>query len=457
MQYSKERVLGFISNLDAEPFLRKNLYDTLNSYVTQATRRAEWSRRFGDDGAGLRSLLDRAQQEGASPDDLQLASDYLQGVDGTLGDSINPKLRRAFGNMIVYQNVRLLPLAIFSSVIDPLGIMVRGGTVGESFNAAKRGFKEIAKNFKKNAGDDDATKLAATLGVIDNAVLMKSIGSTFSQGMTSDLGRRVNDAFFKYNLMEQFNVSMRVGASEAALGFLGRHAGGNETKHSARWLAELGLKPGDVIVKNGRPLLSVSEFMAAGQTQAKAQASADRMTLAVNKWVDGAVLRPNAAHKPVWMNDPHFALISHLKQFVYSFQETILKRVANEARHGNVGPAYALASYIPFMIAADMAKGVIVGNNQRDNWEMDDWLFHGVQRAGLFGVGQFGVDAAEGVQRGGGFGVVGALSGPAIEQLGDAVSVVAGPQQFETFALNALPANALIDAAGAATASDVVR
>lgn len=454
MQYSKERVLGFISALDAEPFLRKNLYDTLNSYVTQATRRAEWSRRFGDDGSGLHNLLTRAQEEGADPAELQLASDYLQGVDGTLGDSINPKLRRAFGNMIVYQNVRLLPLAIFSSVIDPMGVLVRGGTAGEAFNTARRGFKEIAKNFKKT-GDDEATKLAATLGVIDNAVLMKTIGSSFSQGMTSDLGRRVNDVFFKYNLMEQFNVSMRVGATEAALGFLGRHADGKASAHSTRWLAELGLKAGDVVMAGDRPALSVAEFMAAGQSQAKAQASADKMTLAVNKWVDGAVLRPNAAHKPVWMNDPHFALISHLKQFVYSFQETILKRVANEARHGNVGPAYALASYIPFMIAADMAKGVIVGNNQRDEWEMDDWLFHGVQRAGLFGVGQFGVDAVEDVQRGG-LGV-GALTGPTLEQLGDAVSVVAGPQQFETFAMNALPANALVDAAGAATASDVVR
>lgn len=455
MQYSKERVLGFISALDAEPFLRKNLYDTLNSYVTQATRRAEWSRRFKDDGSGLHDLMSRAKDEGASPEDLQLASDYLQGVDGTLGDSINPKLRRAFGNMIVYQNVRLLPLAIFSSVIDPMGVLVRGGTVGEAFNTARRGFKEIAKNFKKNAGDDEATKLAATLGVIDNSVLMKTVGSSFSQGMTSDLGRRVNDAFFKYNLMEQFNVSMRVGATEAALGFLGRHADGKASAHSARWLAELGLKAGDVVMVGDRPALSAAEFEAAGQSPAKAQASADKMTLAVNKWVDGAVLRPNAAHKPVWMNDPHFALISHLKQFVYSFQETILKRVANEARHGNVGPAYALASYIPFMIAADMAKGVIVGNNQRDEWELDDWLFHGVQRAGLFGVGQFGVDAVEDVQRGG-LGV-GALIGPTVEQLGDAVSVVAGPQQFETFALNALPANALVDAVGAATASDVVR
>ena len=47
MQHAKQRVLSFISHEDAAPFMRKDLYQILNSYVTQATRRAEWARRFG--------------------------------------------------------------------------------------------------------------------------------------------------------------------------------------------------------------------------------------------------------------------------------------------------------------------------------------------------------------------------------------------------------------------------
>jgi hypothetical protein len=49
-----------------------------------------------------------------------------------------------------------------------------------------------------------------------------------------------------------------------------------------------------------------------------------KVRAAVNMWVDGAVLRPDAVDKPIWMNDPHWALVAHLKQFVYAFQETIL-------------------------------------------------------------------------------------------------------------------------------------
>jgi len=432
MVNTKERILGFIEGKDAEPFLEKDMYRTLNGYITQATRRAEWARRFGDDGERLHAMFDRATKEGASAKDLAMAADYLQGVDGTLGDSINPKLRRAFGNMIVYQNIRVLPLALFSSLIDPLGIAVRGGTAGEAFGAFKRGIMEIPKGFKEGAKHDSMTELAAQMGVIDSAVLMHTIGSTYSQGMVSDTGRRINNTFFKYNLMEQYNTSMRVAGTESAVNFLGRHADGKFNQHSTRWLAELGLQPNEVIVKNGRPLLSASEFEAHGYSPDRAQGAADKMSLAVNKWVDGAVLRPNAAHKPIWMNDPHYALVSHLKQFVYSFQETILKRVTNEAQHGNFGPAYALASYVPFMMAADLMKGFIVGGGAqpgyKDSWDFGDYLWSGLQRAGLFGIGQFGIDVAKGINRGDSG--VGALTGPTIEQLGDAASVVAGPQQF---------------------------
>jgi hypothetical protein len=452
MTHAKQRKLDFISALDAEPFMQKNLFKTMNSYITQATRRAEWARRFKDDGSDLHALFDRARDEGATPEDMQLANDYLQGVDGTLGDTINPTLRRAFGSMIVYQNLRVLPLMIFSSLIDPGGIMVRGGTVGESFNALKRGLREIPKGFKKDAVHDSWTDLAATMGVIENSVLMRTVGSSYAQGMSGGTGRAINDAFFKYNLMTQYNTSMRVGATEAAVSFLGRHADGKESTHSKRWLSELGFEPGDIVVKNGRPLLTRSEFEAHGMKPDAAQAAADRMALAVNKWVDGAVLRPNAAHKPIWMNDPRFILFSHLKQFVYSFQETILKRVVNEARHGNVGPAYALAAYVPFMIAADMMKGMVIGGGSqpdyKEGWDLADYVGSGVQRAGLLGVSQIGVDVATDIKRGGsGFG---AVVGPTVEQMGDAVQTVAGPQQFKTFAMDALPANQLFDAAGEA-------
>jgi hypothetical protein len=233
------------------------MWETLNSYSQQAARRAEWARRFGDDGKQLAQILDRAEKQGATLAQLDAARKYIRAVDGTLGDDINPTARRLMGNMIVYQNIRLLPLAIFSSVVDPAGIVVRGGTVRDAWTTFKRGMGEIQKNFQKNPGKDAATQLAETMGVIDNAMLVHTLGASYSQGMVGDTARKINDTFFRFNLMEQFNTSMRVGAMEASLKFLAKHADGKADAHSERWLAELGLKPGEVQMDaQGRPKLT---------------------------------------------------------------------------------------------------------------------------------------------------------------------------------------------------------
>lgn len=421
MQHLKPRELAHIPDDELAPFMRKNLFEILNGYVTQASRRAEWARRFKDNGDRITQLLAQAEREGATPEQLKGAQNFVRAVDGTLGDTINPEARRLMGNMIVYQNIRLLPLAIFSSVVDPLGIVVRGGTVGDAFTAFKRGARETVKNFQKNATDDDATKLAASIGTIDDSTLVHALGALYSQGMVGDTGRKINDAFFRYNLMEQFNTSMRVSATEAAMGFLAKHADGKASKHSQRWLNELGLKPGDVqLDATGRVKVLESDGLTLDQSA--------QMKAAINRWVDGAVLRPDSVDKPVWMSDPHFALISHLKQFVFSFQETILKRVGHEFNNGNYAPAMALGSYVPMMIAADLIKGLIQGGGEQPEWKsgwtLGDYLQSGVERAGLYGVGQFGVDALQDVQHGGSG--VGALLGPTVEQLTDAVRVIGG-------------------------------
>jgi hypothetical protein len=443
MQFAKERKLRNVPDDALAPFMKKDLHEIMNSYLTQAARRSEWARRFGDDGKGVLDLFEQAKKQGATPEQLQAADRFVRGVDGTLGDNLNPTARRLMGNMIVYQNIRLLPLAIFSSVVDPLGIVVRGGEVRDAFNAFKRGIGEMAGNFK-HQDKDAATGLAETLGTIDNAALVHAIGTGYSQGMVGATARKINDAFFRYNLMERFNQSMRVSATEAALKFIDKHADGTASPHSARWMDELGLTKGDVKkTPEGRIALTEADGLSKEQ--------ALKMRLAVNKWVDGAILRPDAADKPIWMNDPHFALIAHLKQFVYSFHETILKRVMHEYNNGNYTPAMALASYVPTMIAADMAKGLIQGGGSqpdwKDKWDAGDYAWSGVQRAGLLGTGQFVADAL-------GHNGPGSLAGPTIEQLGDAVSVLDGHEMFKHFLLKSMPANALYAAAAGGSATD---
>jgi hypothetical protein len=229
------------------------------------------------------------------------------------------------------------------------------------------------------------------------------------------------------------------------VGFLKAHKDGTGA-HSLRYLAELGLRPGDVqLGADGRPLLTRDDFLAAGKTQAEADAGFAKMSLAVNRWVDGAVLRPDASQKSIWMNDPHFALMAHMKQFSYAFHDTILKRIVHETQNGNYTPVMAMASYIPIMLAADLVKGAIQGGGEQPEWKKDwgagDYLASATQRSGLLGVGQIPVDAFGELHRGGTG--LGALAGPTVSQLGDIADTVGGSRQFEPTLVGAMPANAL--------------
>lgn len=419
----KPKKLAMIPDKELAPYMSKNLYEIMNSYVTQATRRAEWARRFTDAEDAIEDIKLAAAKQGATTKQLEMAEKFVQAVDGTLGDDLNPTARRLMGDVMVYQNIRLLPLAIFSSIIDPLGIVMRGGEVRDAWDAFKRGMKEMPHAWGKAYKADWQTKLAETMGVIDSAAIAQDTTSMYMQGMVGDTARKFNEHFFRYNFMDGFNRSMRVSASQAALKFIERHAdlnGGN--RHSERWLAELGLKKG-----------------------VKVDINDPKIRAAVNMWVDGAVLRPTAVDKPIWMNDPHYMLFAHLKQFVYAFQENIIKRAIHEAKQGNYRPAMALTSYVPVMIASDMVKGMILGGGStpawQEDWGVEDYVANGVQRAGLLGKGQFLVDAFKDLRRG--EQLPASLGGPTVEQSLEALKTVAGHEQPGTFVKHALPAHAL--------------
>lgn len=455
--HAKERILKMISPEDAEPFMEKEALRTMSLYIDQATRRAEWARRFDSKDPQTMEMIPNGKYDamleeartkyGATPEQIADTQKYIDGLNGMLGRDMSPTARKWIANTMIYQNLALLPLGIFSAVIDANGIMVNGGTVRDSFDAFIRGVKEIRKNFESKPKDDEAYKFAEEMGVIESVMLHHAMGgTTFGMLDASPWMRKANDFLFRYNGMEQWNTSMRVGAAQAALGFLRRHADGTADVHSKRYLAELGLKVGDIQMKpDGWPMMTKQDFVDAGLSDADATTKSVKMMFALNKWVDGAVLRPDATLKPIWMNDPRFKLFGHMKQFMFAFQETTLKRVAHEARFGNYTPIMALASYIPVMLAADVVKGLVQGAGDqpdwKDNWNGGDYFAAAVQRAGLFGVGQIGIDVLRSLKHGG-YGV-GALGGPTVSQLGDIALTATGDHSFQSTAIRALPANVL--------------
>lgn len=412
-----DRQFTFINPSNAAAFAKfqsKDMADIMTSYTQRAVHRAEYAHTFGNDGEVITSKFLEAQKQGATQDELAMARKATMAMEGTLGYDFNPRLKEVMSGIVTYQNIVLLPLSLFSNLIDPLGVAMRSNDMKEAWKAFTYGMKGIADQLR-GAGDDAQTEMAKTLGIIDEQNMLEAMGHVYNSMHMSRFLKNINSKFFRYNGMEMWNQRMRVAAMMAAQRFiishvenLGSQISHGENKndsssyknHSKRYLEELGISESDVFqLADGTIALTKDQLLQAGAKKSEVSDIEKRIQAAVFKWVDGAVLRPNAAHRPVWGSDPRYQLIFHLKQFTFSFHNTILRRVGEELKHGNVAPGWILMSYVPFMFLSDVLKGSLTGT-LNTTADLYDVASQSIARSGIMGTGVFGADAMGDLERG---------------------------------------------------------
>ncbi len=459
---SEHRELNWIAPEHSEPFLHKNLVSIMTGYFHQGVRAAEYTERFGRKGEHLERRLAQVKNElseiatrklnSQEFSDRKQADEWVESqmknvtratgaMEGSLGKDISPALRKFNSWMMVYQNLRLLPLTLFASFVDPLGMVARGATMKEAYETFLRGMHEVFANWadmvRKEPKERQADKwelLAEHIGALDAIMLSHHVSEEYSSSYLSGGAKRINDTLFKLNGMEAWNRGVRAGAVRSAVKFIARHSALPEV-HSQRWLTELNLTKDQIALdKDGELILDPAELAnAKGISLPEAKRRVEVLHSAINRWVVGAILTPNSAQRPAWASDPHYSVFFHLKQFSYSFHQTILKRAVKEMNHGNLAPIGAFAGYIPAMIASDVVKGLIVGGGQLPEYmrgyNLGDWVKHGVERSGTLGIAGIGVDATHDIF---------SLAGPGVEQVVDAMVDPIGQTT-----LNALPVHGL--------------
>lgn len=476
------RKLDWIAQGDRGPFLSKDLVYKMTSYLNQGVRAAEYVRTWGPGGKILKDLMMRegdvtgldakgepvlATADGPVMAELRAAAaaqkvpadkveDWVQrryedenratgAMEGVLGKDISEGMRKLNSGLMAYQNVRLLPLAVFSSMLDPNNILVSGGKLDDMIYAYARGMKAVWRTWKDLATGTELTPErdrdaldAMAIGAIDNNVFLERKGDvSVSEYMTSAT-HRFNSKFFLTNGLTMWDRQMRVAATRAGMKFIERNLKGVDAD-SERKLQALGL-PADkaVVDKDGHLVVDprllatqrAQELAGAGWEKApparrkqwmlnqlpKARDDVRPTQDAVKRFVQRSVLSPNAAQRPAWASDPHYAALFHLKSFTYGFQETILTHAKEEAEAGNYRPGMQLLAGVPIMIAADIMKALITGGGSLPgymvNWGVADWVLHGIGRAGMSGVGEIGLNA---------WGDPSSLLGPTFDQVVDTV------------------------------------
>lgn len=463
----EKREFAWIDTAHSEQWQTKNLVSIMSGYIHQGVRTAEYTHRFGRKGELLdgqlrqinAELVDHARAQVAAGEfktqadadtwverQMRNIREATGGMEGSLGKDISPGMRKFNSWMMVYQNLRLLPLTLFASVVDPLGMVARGATTGEAYETFLRGMREVFQGWADMFRDapaarqkDKWTMLAEEIGALDAVMLSHHVSEEYSSTYLAAGAKKINDTLFKVNGMEAWNRGVRAGAVRSAVRFIAYHKS-LPNQHSERWLKELNLTPDKIhLNEDGDLITDVDQLMSeSGLPKPEATRQIEALHSAINRWVLGAILTPNAAQRPGWASDPHYSLIFHLKQFSYSFQQTLIKRAVRELNYGNLAPIASFAAYVPVMIASDIVKGLIVGGGQLPEYmrgyNAGDWVKHGLERSGALGIAGIGVDATHDMF---------SILGPSAEQAVDAIT-----QPIASTTLRALPLNPLFSHLG---------
>lgn len=376
--HTSERVLTFINSNNADKFAkfqRKDLADIMMSYVRGSTHRAEYAREFGNNGEKIVDLV--AKSGIKDPKELGEISNAVQALEGSLDPgNWSVQTKEAMSAVLTLQNVTLLPLALVSQMIDPIVLAARTGDIKDAGTAYVTALKRLKNTITNSKNKVPGEELAEILGVVSEDSTLQAMAMAYGTTRMSKRMENINRVFFKYNGMQGWNNSMRIAATAAGEKYLLAH------KSDAKALAELGLEPKDIKSTGG-----------------KLDVSSPKVQQAMFQFVDQAVLRPSAANRPVWMSDPRFLLVAHLKQFTFAMHNVVLKRANRELQNDNPKPWGALMLAMPVILAADMAKFALTGTGP-NTWGFKDYLVHAVERSGLLGLGDFGVQATRGVDMG---------------------------------------------------------
>lgn len=272
----------------------------------------------------LRNTFNRIEDES----DKHRFLTAVEAIEGRLGaDKLSPKVRDAMSTAMAYQNWLTLMFSGFSQLIELSGIVFRNRDLEGAFDSLKA-MKDLV------LGEDAATRRALMndLGFVQRQMTTQSVLEAAGINYQSPTAQKMNEVLFKWNGMNAFVNMSRVAGGAVAERFIQRHARKAQegNSRSIRYLKELGLTPEQASYANSAEYKPYSEFIRNGDVSSDSAKNSEAIQEAMFKFVDSAIVRPNATQRPAWGSDPRWMLLWHLKSFMYAYGSTILGGLGKE-------------------------------------------------------------------------------------------------------------------------------
>ena len=275
-------------------------------YMRHTIKRVEFNRATGGPEA-LRARLATLSDENRKTAE-KIISTYL----GYQKDELPPLWRtvNSWGQFL--QFITILPFATIASLPDLAGPVINH----KDFSGLWEGIKQIAATVTNR---QEAQQLARDIGVVTSETVANAWVTQAEQDYMNPRARKWSDVYFRMIGLDLFTKFSREFASNMGVQFLMKHARNEfNNPNSTRYLEELGVTAEDVMAwSKGGKSFDTPEGV--------------KVRDALTRFVESSIMRPNAAERPVWASDPHWALVWQLKGYFYSYYKTIIGGVLREA------------------------------------------------------------------------------------------------------------------------------
>ena len=418
------------------PFRSTDLNGIIERYTQAAVKRAEFNQFFGEAAVEgqewnptgrFDEILADARTNGATAEQLKFMQDSVDAALGRHGRNTPKKTRAVMAWIATYQNMRLLLFSTLASLPDIVGPAIRSNNFQEAWRTLKTNMGDIVNR------ESELNNTARVWGIISDTMNQHILNEHFDNHWFPERARQINEKFFQAIGLQRWTSFTRSAALAVGLDFMKQQtelANNGDAKAESN-LAELGLTKEDVSawIDGGEKTFGAGSYQ---MTDIGGQADHNqKVAQAMIQFVNESIMKPNPAQRPLWASNPSLMLVFHLKSFMYSFHNTVMRQIKANFDGSNTPWQKAYAVAMPgLMLMAFAGLGLelrellqykIWGRAGRtDRMDGMEYITEVFDRAGLFGISQLAVDLESANGRGNSKFL--ALTGPTIQQVNDLIN-----------------------------------
>ena len=383
--YLTPRRFTKIADDEIDEFLEDDVQNVLQNYFTNISQSIERKRYFGGSLNAFSKERNKIRNElidaGISVEDAgkigQRLDDVFKKVTGLETYSQSFLKRNKYGRVFndwgkLTQQMAYLPFATLSSITEPLLLLTRVGTadapvavanigkalVKEGSNVFDRTFKGIQRGVfgKKVKGfkdlDDETWNELYSTGLALEQSVQERIEGLAGEALTGSIAKAGQQAFFKLNLLTQWTKAVQLASFTTGKRLIKQNArklsrgnlSSREQKYLTGQLNELGIEADDAVNWYRSSLNEAGQYddnLARGLdgnlnivNDSQASFYSRDFLNGANRFTKEIILNPSVAeaNRPLWFSSPAAQLLVQFAGYPTVFNNTILKRFANETK-----------------------------------------------------------------------------------------------------------------------------